>query len=67
MQPENLHLLISKYLDGLANEEEMKLVDEWYDAFEERPPYYDSTSMSLSHAMKERFMTLQATLRAAAE
>jgi hypothetical protein len=67
MQPENLYLLISKYLDGVANEEEMKLVDEWYDAFEERSPYYESSSKSLCQVIKERFMALQVTLKAAAE
>ena len=53
MKSEEIHILLDKYLADQASEEEMKLVEEWYQSFESNQGIVEQ----LNEREKEKSMT----------
>lgn len=58
MECNEIQILIDKYLCGLATEAERKLVDAWYDSFNETPGFTQQLSEEEHEAYKKESYTL---------
>ena len=59
MHEERMDMLIAKYLDHVASPDEMKLVEDWYDSFDTKPPFYFPNTLALIELMEAKFSDLR--------
>lgn len=63
MKNSDLLVLVEKYLNGQASEEERKLVDDWYASFEQNPGLLDLLDKEgVELAKKKSFLALRKKL-----
>jgi len=59
MHGEPMEMLITKYLEGIASPDEIKLVEEWYNAFDSKPSFYFEHTTAFEQLVDEKFAALQ--------
>lgn len=57
MRKEDFYLLAQKYLAGKATEEEKKLLNEWYDSFDDSAVFVKAESGDTERLMEEKMLT----------
>lgn len=63
MKNSDLPILVERYLNGQASEEERKLVDEWYASFDKNPGMLDRVEKKgVERAKKKSFLALRKKL-----